>query len=108
MNAIEICKQVVKDHQCLYFREKKTSEKGKRDYQISYDNDIYDEVSEDMEGLAMREDLTPKKGKGWTILDAVTANTVMTVHKACKPHQQEKLETFCIFTVIDFAWKCVK
>ncbi len=105
MNAMQLCKQVADQHQFLYFREKKDTP---NQYDVSYDNDIYDDVSEDMEGLAIREDLTPKKGKGWTALDAVTANAVMTVYNALHDANKEAFANANIFKVIDMTWKCIK
>lgn len=43
--------------------------------------------------------------KGWTWLDAVTANVVCQVHDALSPDRQEKFETLPAGAILNFCWK---
>lgn len=43
--------------------------------------------------------------KGWTWLDAVTANVVCQVHDALSPDQREKFEALPAKVILDFCWK---
>ena len=46
-----------------------------------------------------------ENGKGWTWLDAVTANVVCQVHDALSPDQREKFEALPAKVILDFCWK---
>ena len=46
-----------------------------------------------------------ENGKGWTWLDAVTANVVCQVHDAISQDQREKFEALPAKVILDFCWK---
>ncbi len=46
-----------------------------------------------------------ENGKGWTWLDAVTANVVCQVHDALSPDRREKFKALPAEVVLKFCWK---
>lgn len=46
-------------------------------------------------------------GKGWTWLDAVTANLVCQIHDLLSRERQEKFKNLPAEVILDFCWKAV-
>ena len=46
--------------------------------------------------------------KGWTWLDAVTANVVCQVYSALSPERQEKFKALPAGVILNFCWKIVE
>lgn len=54
------------------------------------------------------KDYFNKKGRGWTLLDAMTASLCVRVYDAVNEESRTKLDSFPALQFIDVCWKLVK
>ena len=81
MNLLEVCQKVCNEHQCHNIRVFK--------------------------GELQAQPWDGNK-KGWTILDATTANAFVCVYNHLRQDQKEKLLGMEPFRALDIAWKTLK
>lgn len=87
MTITQIASQVLADHSAVQIRYRSGAKGEPKEYDC--------------------KPLFTGSHRGWIVLDAMTANAIMTVHRSLREDLRYKMDIFPLKQLVDFCWRMV-